>query len=364
MRCLSIAAAALAFAIGAAPAMAVDDLEGAKKAVSAATDEQLLAEFRRRYDARTRPRARDLAFAPAPELAPAPGAVSELAKYDEVTLVRAVKLTARAIYGPKDERQDFYDLTDDGLRTLARATVALFTAGAVQPSGAKVSIKTKTLREAEKLCPGEKFEGQPSGAFCSGTLIAPDTVLTAGHCVSEISGGSSPGPVSDTRFVFGYWMSDATTPPKEIPSEQVFSGKEAINGEFSETRDWAVVRLDRPVPETLAKPVIDWAVEPLRKDQKVFTFGFPSGIPLKYAPNAPVRDIKQTFYVAELSTFSGNSGSGVYDQATKKLAGVLVRGEVDYLKDNANKCQRVHFCPRGGCRGEDVTRIDIVRLTK
>jgi V8-like Glu-specific endopeptidase len=363
MRFLSIAAAALAIAIGAAPAMAGDDdLEGAKRAISAATDEQLLAEFRRRYDARTRPKARDLSFAPAP--VPAPGAVSDLAKYDEATLVRAVKLTSRAIYGPRDERQDFYDLADDGLKTLARAAVALFKAEAAQASGAKVSLKAKTLREAEKLCPGEKFEGQPSGAFCSGTLIAPDTVLTAGHCVSEISGGSSPGKISDTRFVFGYWMSDATTPPKDIPAEQVFSGKEAITGEFSETRDWAVVRLDRPVPETIAKPVTDWAIEPLQKDQKVFTFGFPSGIPLKYAPNAPVRDIKQTFYVAELSTFSGNSGSGVYDQATRKLAGVLVRGEVDYLKDTAAKCQRVHFCPRGGCRGEDVTRIDIVRLTK
>ncbi len=124
------------------------------------------------------------------------------------------------------------------------------------------------------------------------------------------------------------------------------------------------MRLDRPVPETIAKPVTDWALDPVHKGQTVFTIGFPSGIPLKYAPNAPVRDIKNTFFVAELSSFSGNSGSGVYDQATKKLAGVLVRGAADYVKDDANKCWRVHFCPRGGCRGEDVTQIGIVQMTR
>ena len=35
-----------------------------------------------------------------------------------------------------------------------------------------------------KLCKNEKFLNQPSGANCTGFLIAEDKLLTAGHCVS------------------------------------------------------------------------------------------------------------------------------------------------------------------------------------
>jgi V8-like Glu-specific endopeptidase len=349
MRGLTIAAAIIAFAIGAAPAMA-DEVEQAAKAVDAATDEQLLAEFARRYDARkTKMRARDLS---APR--------SPLAATDEATLVRATRLTARTIYGA-DERKDFYEVTDDGVKELARASAAMFTADTTTATGANVSLKTKSLRDVQKLCKGERFETQPSGAYCSGTLVAPDTVLTAGHCIRELSGDDTIGMLPETRFVFGYWMKDAATPPGDIPAEQVFAGKKLLGGEASDARDWALVRLDRPVPENIAKPVTDWTLDPVQKGQKVFVIGFPSGIPLKYAPGASVRDeSKPGFFVADLDSFGGNSGSGVYDQATKKLIGILVRGDTDYLEDKAKRCWRVHVCPRG-CRGEDVTRISIVQ---
>jgi V8-like Glu-specific endopeptidase len=360
MRGFIIAAAAFAFAVAAAPATA-DDLEQAKKAVGAASDEQLLAEFQRRYDARkskankaTRTR----------DLTPAPRAASPLGGADEATLVHAARLTARTIYGT-DDRKDFFQVTDDGVISLARASVALFTADKAPATGAAaVSLKTKSLREVQRLCPGERYEGQPSGAYCSGTLVAPDTVLTAGHCVRELSGDDTIGMLPDTRFVFGYWMKDAATPPGDIPAEQVFAGKEVLGGEASDARDWALIRLDRAVPETIAKPVVDWTLDPVQKGQKVFVIGFPSGIPLKYAPGANVRDdSKPGFFVADLDSFGGNSGSGVYDQATKKLIGILVRGDTDYLEDRAKRCWRVHMCPRG-CRGEDVTRISIVQVSK
>jgi hypothetical protein len=83
---------------------------------------------------------------------------------------------------------------------------------------------------------------------------------------------------------------------------------------------------------------------------------------LKSAPGAEVRDTaNQSFFKADLDTFGGNSGSGVFDQGTKKLIGVLVRGDTDYEKDPSGKCTIAHVCPRySDCRGEDVTRIGLV----
>jgi hypothetical protein len=359
MKLLNAAAAAiLAFAAGAAPALA-QDLELAKKAVKTATDEQLLAEFQRRFDARTRGPGRTRS------MTVTRGAASPLSSVDEADLLQATRYSTRTIYGPTDERKDFYLIGDESVKSLARSSVALFESGVLQPSAGNLSLKTKLLKDVQKLCAGEKFATQPSGAFCSGTLVSPDTVLTAGHCVREISNDESISPLPDVRFVFGYWMQDAASAPAAIPSAQVFAGKDVLGGEKNDARDWALVRLDRAVPDTIAKPVTDWTVDPVKKGQRVFVIGYPSGIPLKFAPGAHVRDDSNPgFFVADLDTFGGNSGSGVYDQATKKLAGVLVRGDTDYLQDKANKCWRVHVCPQNGCRGEDVTRISVVQAPK
>ena len=83
--------------------------------------------------------------------------------------------------------------------------------------------------------------------------------------------------------------------------------------------------------------------------------GFPAGMPLKYAPNATVRDASnEASFVANLDTFGGNSGSGVYDQTSKKLIGILVEGEIDYKPDTSGTCNLINVCPDNGCTGETV----------
>jgi hypothetical protein len=81
--------------------------------------------------------------------------------------------------------------------------------------------------------------------------------------------------------------------------------------------------------------------------------GYPSRLPLKLTDAASVRSNHPTLehFVANLDTFTGNSGSGVFDQTSGELAGILVRGEVDYVADG--DCNRVNVCPEEGCRGED-----------
>ena len=102
---------------------------------------------------------------------------------------------------------------------------------------------------------------------------------------------------------------------------------------------------------------------PVAQGARVFVMGFPAGIPFKYAGGATVRDASNNAsFIANLDTFGGNSGSGVYDQATNKLAGILVAGEVDYKPDTARGCYLINLCPDNGCRGETVSRLSQVRM--
>jgi V8-like Glu-specific endopeptidase len=333
-----------------------DELQNAVQAVKGATDDTLRTEVQSRLDARQSvPRELDLKV----QTRNVPSALSD---YPNGVLLDAIHQNGRVIYGT-DDRRDWYAIGDESVRPLARASVALFGPRDITPvDNNAAEVRTLPLGTVFHLCTKEKFREQVSGAFCSGTLVREDVVLTAGHCVHEISNNPNEADVNLVSFVFGYWIEKAgTSGPTVIAADHVYHGKEVIAGEMFQERDWALVRLEKAVPSSIASPVRAWHATPVEAGEKVFVLGFPSGIPLKYAPGAEIRDIsKPEFFVANLDTFGGNSGSGVYDQTTKELLGVLVRGDTDYVPDQRNSCNRVNECPRSGCRGEDVTRITLV----
>ncbi len=231
---------------------------------------------------------------------------------------------------------------------------------------------TKTLQGRWQVCSNERFAGQTLLGFCSGTLVGPDLVLTAGHCVREISKDRAPFDLPSVRFVFGYRVEtqglDSTAP---IPVDNVFTAKEVAGGDYTETRqDWALVQLDRSVPASVAEPVSDWSPAAPKANQSIFMIGYPDGLPVKYAPGAKIYDAApQEYFVANLNSFHANSGSGVYDTFSLQLVGVLVRGETDYIWDQAANCARANVCPKIctgqgcqlSCNGEHITRIATVR---
>ncbi|HAU89128.1 MAG TPA: serine protease, partial [Elusimicrobia bacterium] len=75
---------------------------------------------------------------------------------------------------------------------------------------------------------------------------------------------------------------------------------------------------------------------------------------------AKVRDFsKSGYFVADLDTFGGNSGSPVFNTRTKKIEGILVRGDEDFL-DSPAGCTTMATYEQTGGRGEDVTKISEV----
>ncbi len=120
--------------------------------------------------------------------------------------------------------------------------------------------------------------------------------------------------------------------------------------------DFAIIKLDRPVAgRTPLKVRTSGKVD---ASSELIVIGHPSGLPSKVTEGGSLRlNDNGVYFVANLDTFSGNSGSVVLDAKTGIVEGILVRGENDYIPGPGGSCNVVNVCEEGKCRGEDVTRI-------
>ncbi len=254
------------------------------------------------------------------------------------------------IYGD-DDRLDIYQVKSAKLLEMADATVSLWPASKVSVDSAKATAKleTESFGESMNMCKSEPYWDQPLGAFCSGSLVGPDLIMTAGHCVT------SESDCKETKFVFGFGIKEAGKYPNSVAASDVY-GCGQLLGRLQENSgaDWALIRTDRPVAGHVPLGVARGPE--LKAGEKVFVIGHPAGLPTKVAGGAAVRDPSPNgYFVANLDTYGGNSGSAVFNTVTGKVEGILVRGEQDYVWQG--NCRVSKKCSNDGCGGEHVTKI-------
>ncbi|WP_374074152.1 serine protease [Bdellovibrio bacteriovorus] len=254
----------------------------------------------------------------------------------------------KVIYGT-DNRKDLYEVTSSLQRRLADSTVALIKASSIQNDGTVSRIISKTFRVSYGLCSTERFGEQENAAFCSGSLVAPDVIATAGHCIRSTS------DCYGTRFVFGYAIRTKGVLPQEVSTSEVYSCAEIIHTEvLSSGSDFALIRLDRPVTNHAVLSVRKRGA--VKVGDPLVVIGHPVGLPTKVAAGAKVRSIQPAqHFVTNLDTYGGNSGSAVFNSRTGVIEGILVRGDTDFVYQGS--CTVSNRCEDTECRGEDVTRI-------
>lgn len=264
--------------------------------------------------------------------------------------IHAYAVKPLVVYGP-DNRQDLYQVQNPRIHELS-----LSIAGMIQnkfltglPDG-KIQIESLPYGKRHNLCTDSTFYDQPAAINCTGFLVGPDLLATAGHCAQDHL-------CTMVSFIFDFDLKTQNQNPTLLSSDQVYRCRRVIAQEKNEQVDFGIIQLDRPVQ---GRPILKLSTTTqLQENSKVFTLGYPAGLPLKLTDEGRVRKVspENNFYVTDLDSFGANSGSPLFDASTYEVAGIIVRGEADFEWDSVKNCRSIKYCKQDECRGEDATHI-------
>lgn len=278
----------------------------------------------------------------------------------------------KVIYG-EDNRQDVYQVSNALHLKLAQSTAGLIEKSILNPKNLfDYEIQDFiSLERGQNVCASEKFSDQPLAPICSGFLVGPDTIVTAGHCYAAFD---HPANVcKNFAWVFDYNMKSAShNPNKNISVENIYNCKSVVSVKYDSFYDFAIIKLDRKVKGR--EPLKFRSSGKISEKTSLVVIGHPTGLPTKIAGDGKVTNNSEyTRFSTTLDTFHGNSGSAVFDSKTGQVEGILIMGKIDYrpsIPGNEKSCQVVNRCdndakncsagPQGGsiAHGEAVLRIE------
>lgn len=255
------------------------------------------------------------------------------------------------IYGD-DNRVDVIDSTNSLFVKLASSTAAMvFNKNIQELNNEQILLGGITLGQ-RGMCKSERFSDQPSISECSGFLVGPNLLVTAGHCMTSIS------ECQDAKWIFDYKVDREDQSEVIIDKKNVFSCKKVISKAYdSDLMDYALIELDRAVQNR--DPLKLRTQGQIKIGTKLVVIGNPTGLPTKIADGGVVKKINSVYFEANLDTYHGNSGSAVFNAETGVVEGILVRGQTDFISKGS--CQVSNNIPDDSSRGEGVTLITNVK---
>lgn len=252
------------------------------------------------------------------------------------------------VYGD-DNRIDTFESTSALYQRIAKSTAAMVPKEKMKVRGNTVELLGQELGRQFRLCEKERYYHQPFVANCSGFLVAPDIIASAGHCFEDRS------DCTQNSWVFNYKVDDAKQRHVSVSTSDVYKCTEILEQSLTDKTDFALIKLDRPV---IGVTPVKLAAKEITVGTKVVMIGHPSGLPQKITDQAVVKSVTATEFKATLDAFQINSGSAVFNAENGELVGILVRGLVDYRTNKEYQCTEVNTT------GEDNVGEDVASYTQ
>ena len=275
----------------------------------------------------------------------------------------------KIIYGD-DDRVEYYDVPE-AFKAAADSTVSLWKKSGVRADkdSGKYLLATGNFGEAYGLCPDVRFREQTIGAFCSGSLVGEDLVLTAGHCIE------SEEKCKDTAFVFGYSISaPGQSARTQMTPGEVYTCSKVVKRQWLDTtltingkpqtirgQDYALVKLDRKV--TGRRPLAINRLGGLKKGDQLSATGHPNGLPFKFsAEGAVMMEVpkESAYFISNLDIFGGNSGGPAFNARTGLIEGIVVRADAEHFLPSFAGCMVYTTRPQTAGYGISINKLDEV----
>jgi len=215
------------------------------------------------------------------------------------------------VYGEDDRREPFAYPVGSEISTWARSSAMLVGRASLrlEPGAGYLLAPTATLHEAMKLtgrplCAEEPFAEEPVfPTACSAFLVAPDTVITAGHCVRR------EDMCPYLAFAFGVAYDLPSRDPSLLGPDDVYLCKEVLEQvTIRGGPDYGLVRLDRAVSGRSPLPLR--RMGKIADDEELVLIGHPLGLPTKIAAGGGVLDnAPEGLFKASTDSYGGGSGS-------------------------------------------------------
>lgn len=272
-----------------------------------------------------------------------------------ISVLTLLSMTALAeikvIYG-NDNRQDIYQVSNAMHKKLAASTAGMIKVNLFTKSSREGFFDlrgTRSLERGQNLCPSEAFSQQQTAPTCTGFLVGPDTIVTAGHCYKSFD--TPENVCKNFAWVFDYNMKSAShDPTRDIPIQNIYICKKVVAAELGLTADYAVIKLDRPVIGRA--PLKLRTTGKIDNSSSLVVIGHPTGLPTKVSSAGRVtKNTEAHSFSTTLDTFHGNSGSAVFDASTGVIEGILIQGKNDYMPSKSSdprSCMVVNKCDDNG----------------
>lgn len=272
----------------------------------------------------------------------------------------------KVIYG-NDDRYEVDEYGDQEFIEKARSVAIRIQSKRLKTDPSDSSIinfpQKKLKNTLSQICGTERFVEEVSAGDCSGFLIAPNKLVTAGHCMT-----------SETECTANKWVFDFKEGTTQFQKNNVYSCKKIIAQKFvydeKEVSDYAVIELDRKVEDRA--PLTHRKLGRVNLGTPLLVIGHPLGLSMKITDGAKVSRmnneererkfhswlLRENYFTANLDAYGGNSGAPVFNKNTGKVEGILVQGADDFVFNNDKKClESVHLSNSHYNTYEKVMRI-------